>query len=202
MSDTESTEEVSDTEQFQSAKPRKRPSGHLPQKRTNCEPTTGILASTSTSTSTPCSFTAHLSTAKPPQHHNPATKRAKVDTKNGKNPDANPNANSNSSPNAHPNGTVDGTANANATATAANANANAKTKARANPASQPQPVYRVLLTGGPCGGKSSALATLHDELTRRGLHTIIVPESATTVLRNSGGFDPAWAGTQTQVRSV
>ena len=45
-----------------------------------------------------------------------------------------------------------------------------------------QQVYRVLLTGGPCGGKSSALATLNDELTRRGFHVITVPETATTVL--------------------
>lgn len=44
-----------------------------------------------------------------------------------------------------------------------------------------QKIYTVLLTGGPCGGKTSALAALQDEITRRGLHTIVVPESATTV---------------------
>ena len=65
-----------------------------------------------------------------------------------------------------------------------------------------QAIYRVLLTGGPCGGKSSALAALNDELTRRGLHTIVVPESSTLILQNSGGFDPSWAGAGTDVPLV
>jgi len=64
------------------------------------------------------------------------------------------------------------------------------------PPTNKQQIFRVLLTGGPCGGKSSALATLNDELTRRGLHTIIVPESATFIMQNSGGFDPSWSGNQ------
>lgn len=57
----------------------------------------------------------------------------------------------------------------------------------------------VLLTGGPGGGKSSALACLRDRLTRRGFQVLVVPETATPLFSNSGGYDPAWHGTKKHV---
>jgi len=57
----------------------------------------------------------------------------------------------------------------------------------------------VVLTGGPGGGKSSALATLRDRLSKHGFQVLVVPEVATTLLGNSGGYDAAWAGTRKHV---
>jgi len=56
-------------------------------------------------------------------------------------------------------------------------------------------VVRVLLTGGPGAGKTSALATLRDRLARLGVQALLVPETATELLRNSGGYEPSWHGT-------
>eukprot|EP01062_Namystynia_karyoxenos_P029731 TRINITY_DN22291_c2_g1_i2.p1 TRINITY_DN22291_c2_g1~~TRINITY_DN22291_c2_g1_i2.p1 ORF type:complete len:424 (+),score=128.67 TRINITY_DN22291_c2_g1_i2:73-1344(+) len=42
-------------------------------------------------------------------------------------------------------------------------------------------VYRVLLTGGPCGGKTAAMAHLRMELTKLGYPVYLVPEAATTL---------------------
>eukprot|EP00931_Biecheleriopsis_adriatica_P007096 TRINITY_DN108410_c0_g1_i1.p1 TRINITY_DN108410_c0_g1~~TRINITY_DN108410_c0_g1_i1.p1 ORF type:complete len:430 (-),score=88.01 TRINITY_DN108410_c0_g1_i1:71-1360(-) len=60
--------------------------------------------------------------------------------------------------------------------------------------------FVVVLTGGPCSGKSSALALLRDRLTARGLQALTVPENATHFLANSDGFQPEWAGTDSQVK--
>jgi len=57
------------------------------------------------------------------------------------------------------------------------------------------PVCRVLLTGGPGAGKSSAIAILRDRLSKRGFRVVVVPENATALLSNSDGFDPSWKGT-------
>lgn len=57
----------------------------------------------------------------------------------------------------------------------------------------------VLLTGGPGAGKSSAIACLRDRLSRRGFQVLIVPENATSLLNNSGGYDPAWHGNDEHV---
>lgn len=42
----------------------------------------------------------------------------------------------------------------------------------------------VALTGGPCAGKSTALAFLSDQLSRRGADVLTVPEAATEVMSN------------------
>lgn len=64
---------------------------------------------------------------------------------------------------------------------------------------RPRP-FVVVLTGGPCSGKSSALALLRDRLSSRGFQVLTVPENATHFLTNSDGFQPEWAGTFSQVR--
>ena len=60
-------------------------------------------------------------------------------------------------------------------------------------ASRPPGVYRVVLTGGPCAGKTTALSALRTRLTDLGLHVVTVPENATMVFGNSGGYWPGWA---------
>lgn len=45
-------------------------------------------------------------------------------------------------------------------------------------------VCRIVLTGGPCGGKSTALRAIADDLRRAGLPTIVVPECATFMVEN------------------
>lgn len=46
-------------------------------------------------------------------------------------------------------------------------------------------VLKIVLTGGPCGGKTTAISALQEEFMEKGYHVIIVPESA-TILINSG----------------
>lgn len=54
----------------------------------------------------------------------------------------------------------------------------------------------IVLTGGPCGGKSSILAVIRDRLRKRGMQVIAVPEYATHFFANSDGFQPEWVGTE------
>jgi predicted ATPase len=44
------------------------------------------------------------------------------------------------------------------------------------------PLYRIVLTGGPCGGKSTALSAITDRLQGLGFHVYCVPETATLLL--------------------
>ena len=55
--------------------------------------------------------------------------------------------------------------------------------------------FKLCLTGGPCGGKSTAIAKLRSRLERQGFQVLVVAEVATALLSGCGGFDPAWAGT-------
>eukprot|EP01043_Picozoa_sp_COSAG02_P031660 COSAG02_NODE_2077_length_9916_cov_9.422489_2_plen_601_part_00 len=51
----------------------------------------------------------------------------------------------------------------------------------------------VLCHKGPCAGKTTALSALRTRLTDLGLHVVTVPENATMVFGNSGGYWPGWA---------
>jgi len=62
----------------------------------------------------------------------------------------------------------------------------------------PRP-FTVVLTGGPCAGKSSVMAVLKRRLSVRGFQVLTVPENATHLLANSDGFQPEWAGKQAQI---
>ena len=48
--------------------------------------------------------------------------------------------------------------------------------------------HGIVMTGGPCGGKTSTLVFLREKLTARGFHVLVCPEVATTLI--SGGIDP------------
>eukprot|EP00002_Diphylleia_rotans_P026180 TRINITY_DN5208_c0_g1_i1.p1 TRINITY_DN5208_c0_g1~~TRINITY_DN5208_c0_g1_i1.p1 ORF type:complete len:489 (+),score=92.72 TRINITY_DN5208_c0_g1_i1:45-1511(+) len=69
---------------------------------------------------------------------------------------------------------------------------------RAGPQSQRQqtesnqPIYRVVLTGGPCGGKTTAISTISEQLKDRGFNVYVVPEAATMLM--TGGVSPFVGG--------
>ena len=44
-------------------------------------------------------------------------------------------------------------------------------------------VTRILLTGGPCAGKTTALAAISQDLTQLGYKVLVVPEAATLIMR-------------------
>lgn len=45
-------------------------------------------------------------------------------------------------------------------------------------------IWHFVLTGGPCGGKTTGMATLEKELLDRGFYVLIVPETATELIKN------------------
>ena len=45
------------------------------------------------------------------------------------------------------------------------------------------PIIRICLTGGPCAGKTTALATLNQVLTQLGFRVLQVPEAATMLMK-------------------
>lgn len=49
-------------------------------------------------------------------------------------------------------------------------------------------IYKIVLTGGPCAGKTTALTKLEEMLTDAGFHVLIVSESATELIK--GGARP------------
>ena len=49
-------------------------------------------------------------------------------------------------------------------------------------------VGKIVLTGGPCAGKTSALTKIEEELTEKGYKVFIVSESATELIK--GGIKP------------
>ena len=48
------------------------------------------------------------------------------------------------------------------------------------------PLYKICLTGGPCGGKTTALAQLTERLTERGYKVFVVPETPTLTMEGGG----------------
>ena len=48
--------------------------------------------------------------------------------------------------------------------------------------SEEQPIPKIVLTGGPCAGKTTALSHLFDRLASMGMKPIMVPEAATVVI--------------------
>lgn len=50
------------------------------------------------------------------------------------------------------------------------------------------PIHRIVVTGGPCAGKTTGLAVLVEEFSSRGFHVLVVPEAATMLI--TGGVAP------------
>lgn len=53
-----------------------------------------------------------------------------------------------------------------------------------------QPIYRIVLTGGPCAGKSTAMAHISDRLQALGFRVFRVPEAASLLITGIGMHPP------------
>ena len=53
-------------------------------------------------------------------------------------------------------------------------------------------IFHLVLTGGPCAGKSTAITKVFDELTQKGYSVLIVPETATEIILS--GVTPTLIG--------
>ena len=63
------------------------------------------------------------------------------------------------------------------------------TEAEVNSIAPPAPIYKIVLTGGPCGGKTTALARLSPYLRERGFEVITCPEAFSILVSNGMAFD-------------
>jgi len=54
-------------------------------------------------------------------------------------------------------------------------------------------IWRVALTGGPCGGKSTCMASIDERMTLLGYKVFRVPEAATMLITGGIGFGPAYS---------
>lgn len=59
---------------------------------------------------------------------------------------------------------------------------------------------KICLTGGPCGGKSSSIVAIEEELTARGYKVLVIPETATELIVN--GLNPGELETECFQRLV
>jgi len=66
------------------------------------------------------------------------------------------------------------------------------------PPSTKSPVYTIVLTGGPCGGKTSSLETLSTRLKDKGFAVYCCPEIATTLISNGCRY-PGMQGDRAQL---
>ncbi len=48
------------------------------------------------------------------------------------------------------------------------------------------PIYKIAITGGPCGGKSTSLHRIHEDLSSKGFRVLSVPEIPTLVVQSGG----------------
>jgi hypothetical protein len=55
-------------------------------------------------------------------------------------------------------------------------------------------LFRVVITGGPCSGKSTALQLIKPRIEAAGFHCVYTMEGATRILDGCGGYDSTWAG--------
>ena len=62
------------------------------------------------------------------------------------------------------------------------------------------PIYRVCLTGGACAGKTTALASLTEKLTKVGFNVLQVPEAATLMMKSGVFIQTFKMGLKEQVR--
>ncbi|KAL7555218.1 hypothetical protein ACHAWF_018963 [Thalassiosira exigua] len=63
------------------------------------------------------------------------------------------------------------------------------TPAEVNSVAPPAPVYKIVLTGGPCGGKTTSLARLSPYLRERGFEVITCPEAFSLLISNGMAFN-------------
>ena len=54
-------------------------------------------------------------------------------------------------------------------------------------------IHKIVITGGPCAGKSTAMSWISNAFTQRGYTVLIIPETATELI--TGGVAPWTCGT-------
>ncbi|MBR0153238.1 MAG: ATP-binding protein, partial [Lachnospiraceae bacterium] len=54
-------------------------------------------------------------------------------------------------------------------------------------------IWKIVITGGPCAGKSTAMSWIQNAFTERGFKVLFIPETATELI--SGGVAPWTCGT-------
>eukprot|EP01060_Flectonema_neradi_P009453 TRINITY_DN16732_c1_g1_i1.p1 TRINITY_DN16732_c1_g1~~TRINITY_DN16732_c1_g1_i1.p1 ORF type:complete len:451 (+),score=75.12 TRINITY_DN16732_c1_g1_i1:132-1355(+) len=62
-----------------------------------------------------------------------------------------------------------------------------KTKIAQRQHSFRQTIWKVVITGGPCGGKSTGMVSIREALMKKGFQVLVVPEAATLLLEGGGG---------------
>ena len=51
------------------------------------------------------------------------------------------------------------------------------------------PIYRICFTGGPCAGKTTAIAQLQDQISDKGYRVFTVPEAASLLMKSGAMID-------------
>lgn len=62
-----------------------------------------------------------------------------------------------------------------------------------------QKITKIVLTGGPCAGKSTAMSWIQNSFTERGYRVLFVPETATELI--TGGVAPWTCGSNLDYQS-
>ena len=63
---------------------------------------------------------------------------------------------------------------------------NEKTNLTQRQTSFRQKIWKVVITGGPCGGKSTGMVSIREALMKKGFRVLVVPEAATLLLEGGG----------------
>ena len=61
-------------------------------------------------------------------------------------------------------------------------------------------VYKIVITGGPCGGKTTAISRIHEEFTKKGCNVLTVSETATDLIM--GGIAPRTTATSDTFQKI
>jgi thymidylate kinase len=65
---------------------------------------------------------------------------------------------------------------------------------------KPQNIYKICITGGPCAGKTTAMAQIQEKLREMGIRVYVVPEAATLVANGGGFIDSAKMDTHQSIK--
>ena len=63
-----------------------------------------------------------------------------------------------------------------------------------------QEIRKIVLTGGPCAGKTTAMSWVENAFTEKGYKVLFVPETATELI--SGGVAPWTCGSNAQYQMI
>lgn len=58
-------------------------------------------------------------------------------------------------------------------------------------------IHKIVITGGPCAGKTTAMSWIQNAFTKRGYRVLFVPETATELI--TGGVAPWTCGTNLEI---